>query len=49
MSDIMEFLDQGDAAPSGRYNYRYTTLAAQAKIPDVLTEDTLRILYRSLH
>ena len=37
--DVMEFLDQGDAAPSGRYNYRYTTVATEVKIPDALSAD----------
>ena len=45
--DIMEFLDQGDAAPSGRYNYRYTTLATEVKLPDVLTEDMVVLKSRS--
>ncbi len=45
--DIMEFLDQGDAAPSGRYNYRYTTAATEAKLPDVLTEDMVVLKSRS--
>ncbi len=31
--DIMEFLDQGDAAPSGRYTYRFTTVAQAEKLP----------------
>jgi hypothetical protein len=43
----MEFLDQGDAAPSGRYNYRYTTLATEAKLPDVLTKDMVVLKSRS--
>ena len=45
--DIMEFLDQGDAAPSGRYNYRYTTVATEAKIPEVLTNDMVVLKSRS--
>jgi hypothetical protein len=45
--DIMEFLDQGDAAPSGRYNYRYTTKATEAKLPDVLTDDMVVLKSRS--
>ncbi len=31
--DIMEFLDQGDAAPSGRYTYRFVTEAQAEKLP----------------
>ena len=45
--DIMEFLDQGDAAPSGRYNYRYTTVQAETKIPDVLSADMIVLKSRS--
>ncbi len=45
--DIMEFLDQGDAAPGGRYNYRYTTVQTEAKIPDVLTTDMVVLKSRS--
>ena len=45
--DIMEFLDQGDAAPSGRFNYRYTTIKSEVKIPDVLTEDMVVLKSRS--
>jgi hypothetical protein len=43
----MEFLDQGDAAPNGRYNYRYTTAATEQKIPEVLTEDMIVLKSRS--
>ncbi|MBQ7378569.1 MAG: hypothetical protein IJW70_02675 [Clostridia bacterium] len=45
--EIMEFLDQGDAAPNGRYNYRYTTLETETKLPDVLTEDMVVLKSRS--
>ena len=37
--DIMEFLDKGDAAPDGRFCYRYTTEATETVIPDCLTDD----------
>ncbi len=37
--DIMEFLDKGDAAPDGRFCYRYTTAATETVIPDCLTAD----------
>jgi len=36
---IMEFLDQGDAAPNGRYTYRYTTVAREVKYPTELEGD----------
>ena len=45
--DIMEFLDQGDAAPNGRYNYRYTTVQTETKIPNVLTDDMVVLKSRS--
>ena len=45
--DIMEFLDQGDAAPSGRYNYRYTTKQTEVKLPDVLEDDMVVLKSRS--
>ncbi len=35
--DIMEFLDQGDAAPNGRYTYRFTTETQAEKLPVELT------------
>ncbi len=35
--DIMEFLDQGDAAPNGRYTYRFTTEEQAVKLPAELT------------
>jgi hypothetical protein len=38
---VMQFLDQGDAAPGGRYNYRYTTVATEVKLPECLTEDMI--------
>jgi hypothetical protein len=37
--DIMKFLDKGDAAPSGRFKYRYTTAKTEVKIPGCLTSD----------
>ncbi len=36
---IMEFLDQGDAAPNGRYTYRYTTVSQEVKYPTELEGD----------
>ncbi len=35
--DIMEFLDQGDAAPNGRYTYRYTLAEQSVKLPEELS------------
>ncbi len=37
--EIMEFLDLGDAAPDGRFNYRYTTAQAEITMPEVMTDD----------
>ncbi len=37
--DIMEFLDQGDAAPNGRYTYRYTLAEQAVKLPTELSCD----------
>ena len=37
--DIMEFLDKGDAAPDGRFCYRYTTQATETVVPDCLDLD----------
>ena len=37
--DIMEFMDNGDAAPDGRFCFRYTTTENEAKTPDCLTAD----------
>ncbi len=37
--DIMEFLDQGDAAPNGRYTYRYTLTEQSVKLPEELEAD----------
>lgn len=37
--DIMEFLDMGDAAPNGRYNYLYTNEKNDVKLPEGLTDD----------
>jgi hypothetical protein len=34
--EIMQFLDLGDAAPNGRFNYRYTTEAVTAPVPAAL-------------
>ena len=39
--NVMQFLDQGDAAPNDRFNYRYTTVQTEVKIPEVLTEDMI--------
>ena len=36
---IMEFLDQGDAAPNGRYTYRYTLTEQAVKYPAELEGD----------
>ncbi len=37
--EIMEFLDLGDVAPDGRFNYRYTTAQAEIAIPEVMSAD----------
>ncbi len=37
--DIMGFWDKGDAAPDGRFCYRYTTKSENAAVPDCLTSD----------
>ncbi len=37
--EIMEFLDQGDAAPNGRYTYRFTLTEQTVKLPTELTVD----------
>ena len=37
--DVMQFLDQGDAAPNDRFNYRYTTVQTEVKLPACLTEE----------
>ena len=34
--EILQFLDLGDAAPNGRYNYRYTTTASEKAAPACL-------------
>ncbi len=39
--DVMQFIDMGDAAPSERFNYRYTTAAQAEKIPSVLTDSMI--------
>ena len=36
---IMEFLDQGDAAPNGRYTYRFTLTEQEVKYPAELKGD----------
>ena len=36
---IMGFLDNGDAAPDGRFCYRYTTEVSENTVPECLTED----------
>jgi hypothetical protein len=36
---IMEFLDQGDAAPNGSYTYRYTLTEQAVKYPTELESD----------
>lgn len=45
--DIMEFLDQGDAAPNQRFNYRFTTLESPVKYPEVLTDSMVVLKSRS--
>lgn len=37
--DIMGFLDKGDAAPDGRFCFRYTTEKADVTVPECLTAD----------
>lgn len=37
--DVMKFLDCGDAAPSGRFKYRYTTTKTEVKLPECLKKD----------
>jgi hypothetical protein len=39
--NVMQFLDQGDAAPNDRFNYRYTTVQTEVKLPDCLAEDMI--------
>ncbi len=39
--NVMQFLDLGDAAPNDRFNYRYTTVQTEVKLPEVLTEDMI--------
>ena len=39
--NVMQFLDQGDAAPNDRFNYRYTTVQTEVKLPAELTEDMI--------
>ena len=37
--EILQFLDLGDTAPNGRFNYRYTTTDTTIAAPSCLTED----------
>ena len=37
--EILQFLDLGDTAPNGRFNYRYTTTDTTINAPSCLTED----------
>ncbi len=37
--DIMGFWDKGDAAPDGRFCFRYTTKSEQTAVPECLTAD----------
>ncbi|MBO4868213.1 MAG: hypothetical protein J5585_00715 [Clostridia bacterium] len=37
--DIMGFWDKGDAAPDGRFSFRYTTESEAQPVPDCLTAD----------
>ncbi len=39
--DIMQFLDLGDTAPDGRFNYRYTTEQKEIVMPEVMTDDLI--------
>ena len=39
--NVMQFLDQGDTAPNDRFNYRYTTVKTEVKLPECLTEDMI--------
>ncbi len=36
---IMQFLDLGDTAPDGRFNYRYTDVQEKIQMPAVMTDD----------
>lgn len=36
--DVMQFLDQGDAMPNARFNFRYTTKAQQVPLDSALSE-----------
>ncbi len=38
---IMQFLDLGDAAPDGRFNFRYTETEAEIAKPSILTDDMI--------
>ena len=39
--NVMHFLDQGDTAPNDRFNYRYTTVQTEQKLPACLSEDMI--------
>ena len=39
--NVMQFLDLGDTAPNDRFNYRYTTVATEVKIPACLSDDMI--------
>ncbi len=39
--DAMQFVDQGDTAPSDRFNYRFTTEAQSSKKPEILTDSMI--------
>ena len=39
--NVMQFLDLGDTAPNDRFNYRYTTVATEVKIPTCLSDDMI--------
>ncbi len=41
--NIMQFIDQGDTAPSDRFNYRFTTQAQPEKLPGFL-DSTMTVL-----
>ncbi len=40
---IMQFLDLGDTAPDGRFNYRYTEVQAEIQMPEVMTSDMVAL------
>ncbi len=39
--DIMQFIDQGDTAPSDRFNYRFTTAAVAERLPAFLPDSAV--------